>query len=128
MQGLRWIALPRRGPGRTRRVARTMAGHYRCALRRFAAPRRTDTCAAADDDARAGDVTRVLERNGMLGGYTPAVNYLGLPALSLPLGGTVGLQVIGRAGGDAGLLHAGAAIARSASDHVQLALPATRSM
>lgn len=62
------------------------------------------------DDARAPDVTHILERNAALGSYAPAFNYLGLPVLSLPLGATLGLQVVGTQ--DVQLLHHGAAIER----------------
>jgi len=65
------------------------------------------------DDARLGDVTRVLERNAQLGSYASAFNYLGLPVLSLPLGETLGVQVVGRRHRDADLLQAGHAIART---------------
>jgi len=61
----------------------------------------------------AGDVTQTLERNAVLGSYTAAFNYLGLPVLALPLGATLGLQVVGRAAGDAYVLHVGAWMART---------------
>jgi len=63
------------------------------------------------DDAGLCDPTRILERNALLGSYAPAFNYLGLPAIALPLGSTLGMQVVGSAGGDIDLLHVSAALA-----------------
>ena len=58
----------------------------------------------------------ILEYNGRLGSYTPAFNYLRLPVVSVPLGHTIGVQVVAAPGGDRMALGAAAALEAALRD------------
>ena len=44
--------------------------------------------------ADESDAAAIIDFNGRLGSYTPAFNYLGLPVVAVPVGGTIGMQLV----------------------------------
>jgi aspartyl-tRNA(Asn)/glutamyl-tRNA(Gln) amidotransferase subunit A len=60
--------------------------------------------------ASTTDTGKILEHNGRLGSYTPAFNYLGLPVLAVPTGGTLGMQLVAAPQRDADAICIGAAL------------------
>ncbi|MDB5547622.1 MAG: Amidase, partial [Tardiphaga sp.] len=73
------------------------------------------------DVGNSPDAEAVIQR---LTRFTRPVNYLGLPSLALPCGVTrtglpVGLQIIGRAFDEAGLLRIGGAFQRATDVHTR---------
>jgi aspartyl-tRNA(Asn)/glutamyl-tRNA(Gln) amidotransferase subunit A len=81
---------------------------------------------AESDVGNSLDAEAVIQR---ITKFTRPINYLGLPALSIPSGFTksglpVGLQLIGRAFDEAMLLRIGAAFQRATDYHQRVPKPA----
>jgi aspartyl-tRNA(Asn)/glutamyl-tRNA(Gln) amidotransferase subunit A len=112
LEAMRW-----RGPALAAHLAATAGVD---AVLAPVAPAAAPTIAESDVGA-SPDAEAMIQR---LTRFTRPVNYLGLPALSIPAGFTgaglpVGMQLIGRPFGEATLLRAGAAFQRATDFHVR---------